>query len=72
MSDDNNPPTLDLEDQIEDLPEENDSMGQHPANDQTLVTLIALNHAHDTIKLTGSKTILGRNTGNRFVYLFSK
>ncbi|KAF9329156.1 hypothetical protein BG006_007779 [Podila minutissima] len=62
MSDDNNPPTLDLEDQIEDLPEENDSMGQHPAIDQTLVTFIALNHAHDTIKLTGSKTILGRNT----------
>ncbi|KAG0076101.1 hypothetical protein BGZ92_002572, partial [Podila epicladia] len=61
MSDDNNPPTLDLADQIEDLPEEDDSMGQHPANDQTLVTLIALNHAHDTIKLTGTKTILGRN-----------
>ncbi|KAG0039495.1 hypothetical protein BGZ82_008006 [Podila clonocystis] len=63
MSDDNNnPPTLDLEDQIEDLPEEDDNMDQLPTNDETLVTLIALNHAHDTIKLTGSKTILGRNT----------
>ncbi|KAF9211286.1 hypothetical protein BGZ59_008295 [Podila verticillata] len=61
MSDDNNPPTLDLEDQMADLPEEDDIMEQHPANDETLVSLIALNHAHDTIKLTRSKTTLGRN-----------
>lgn len=46
-----------------DLPEEDDIMEQHPANDEALVSLIALDHAHDTIKLTRSKTTLGRNQG---------
>lgn len=63
MSDDSNPPTLDLEDQMADLPEDDDIIEQHPANDETLVSLIALNHAHDTIKLTRSKTTLGRSQG---------
>jgi hypothetical protein len=66
MSDDNNPPTLELEGQIEELLEEDD-IEQHVTNDETLVTFIALNHTHDNIKLTGSKTILGRNTGNRCI-----
>lgn len=66
MSNDNNPPTLDLEEQIEELPEEDD-IEQHVTNDETLVTLISLNHTHDNIMLTGSKTILGRNTGNRCI-----